>query len=109
VGPSNRTVIIGPRKSCPPLLLENAATLSALVALALNGWLVLTAGKDGEEFGGVHRSLHHEPQLGGVLALAAVIEERLEALAQILWRGRRTTLQQRLPDVLAGHADLLQT
>ena len=34
------------------------------------------------------KSLHHEPELASVLALAAVIQECLEPLAQVVRRGR---------------------
>lgn len=38
-------------------------------------------------FGLLKGSLHHEPQLAGVLALAAVIQEGFEPLAQVVRRG----------------------
>jgi len=33
-------------------------------------------------------SLHHEPELAGVLALATLIQKGLESLAQVIRRGR---------------------
>ncbi|MCX7864519.1 MAG: DHH family phosphoesterase, partial [Novosphingobium sp.] len=46
-------------------------------------------------------SLDHEAQLGGVLALAALVHEDVEALAQIVRRGGRAAQQERLLDLVA--------
>src|SRR5579883_611009 len=53
-------------------------------------------------------SLDHEAQLGRILALAAFVHERVEALSQVVRRRRRAALQQRLLDLVALDRNLLQ-
>ena len=50
-------------------------------------------------------SLDHEAQLGGILALASLVHEGVEALAQIVRRGWRAALQQRLLDLVTLDRD----
>ena len=54
------------------------------------------------------QSLDHKAQLRSVLALASVIQEGLEPLAQIFGRCGRSALQQCRLDVVAADIDLLQ-
>jgi hypothetical protein len=54
-------------------------------------------------------SIDHEAKLGGVLAFAAIVQERLEPFAQIFRCRWRAAKQKRLPDIFPTDIDFFES